>query len=230
MPHATFAAPDVAVFCRLDGLGLEAAGQRRDPDRAVIECRVVEPDDWCRRCGCQGVPCDTVKPRLAHEPFGWRPTLLLIRMRRSRCTGCGRMWRQDTTKAAPARAKISRRGPRWALEGIVVNHLAVSRVAAGIGGAWHTANTAILAEGTRVLIDDPGQFDGVAVIGVDEHVWRHTRLEDKYVTVVIDLTRSGTARGRRGYWTWSRAGRSRWSSNGSPTGRRRGGRGSRWPR
>jgi transposase len=28
----------------------------------------------------------------------------------------------------------------------------------------------------------------VKVIGVDEHVWRHTRRGDKYVTVIIDLT------------------------------------------
>ena len=28
----------------------------------------------------------------------------------------------------------------------------------------------------------------MSTIGVDEHVWRHTRHGDKYVTVVIDLT------------------------------------------
>ena len=39
-----------------------------------------------------------------------------------------------------------------------------------------------------VLINDPDRFDGVTVIGVDEHVWRHTRRGDKYVTVIIDLT------------------------------------------
>ena len=77
---------------------------------------------------------------------------------------------------------------RWALEGIVVDHLTVSRVAAGLGVSWHTANTAVLAEGKRALIDDPARFDGVAVIGVDEHVWRHTRRGDKNVTVIIDLT------------------------------------------
>lgn len=64
--------------------------------------------------------------------------------------------------------------------------------------SWHTANTAIIAEGRRRLIDDPGRFDGVTTIGVDEHVWRHTRLGDKYVTVIIDLTparnRTGPAR------------------------------------
>jgi transposase len=55
-----------------------------------------------------------------------------------------------------------------------------------------------LAEGKRVLINDPGRFDGVTVIGVDEHVWRHTRRGDKYVTVIIDLTgiRQGTGPAR----------------------------------
>jgi transposase len=43
-------------------------------------------------------------------------------------------------------------------------------------------------KGKRRLIDDPARFDGVTTIGVDEHVWRHTRLGDKYVTVIIDLT------------------------------------------
>ena len=82
-------------------------------------------------------------------------------MRRYRCTGCGHVWRQDTTKAAEPRAKLSRRGLRWALEGIVVQHLTVARVAEGLGVAWNTANDAVLAEGKRVLIDDEHRFDGV---------------------------------------------------------------------
>ena len=44
MPDATFAAPDLTTFCRLDELGLEVVGQRLEPDRAVLACRVVEPD------------------------------------------------------------------------------------------------------------------------------------------------------------------------------------------
>jgi transposase len=54
--------------------------------------------------------------------------------------------------------------------------------------SWNTANDAVLAEGKRVLIEDPGRFEGVRVVGVDEHAWRHTRRGDKYVTVIIDLT------------------------------------------
>ncbi|MDJ0358484.1 ISL3 family transposase [Paenarthrobacter sp. PH39-S1] len=56
----------------------------------------------------------------------------------------------------------------------------------------------LFREGKRVLIDDRHRFDAVKVIGVDEHVWRHTRRGDKYVTVIIDLTpiRDGTGPSR----------------------------------
>ncbi|MGI8723108.1 MAG: ISL3 family transposase [Geodermatophilaceae bacterium] len=198
MSDATFARPDLTTFCRLDELGLEVTGQRLEPHRAVLACRVVEADEWCRRCGCEGVPRDTVVRRLAHEPWGWRPTTLEVTVRRYRCTGCGKVWRQDTSQAAEPRAKLSRRGLRWALEALVCQHLTVARVAEGLAVAWNTANDAVLAEGKRVLIGDPARFEGVTVVGVDEHVWRHTRRGDKYVTVIVDLTpirkRSGPAR------------------------------------
>jgi transposase len=198
VPDATFACPDLSTFCGLDELGLEVIGQRLDPERAVLACRVVEADQWCRRCACQGTARDTVIRRLAHEPLGWRPTTLEVTVRRYRCSGCGHVWRQDTTRAAEPRAKLSRRGLRWALEGIVCQHLTVARVAEGLAVSWNTANDAVLAEGRRVLIEDPDRFDGVTVIGVDEHVWRHTRRGEKYVTVIIDLTgvrdRTGPAR------------------------------------
>ena len=188
MSNATFHASDLTTFCRLDELGLEAIGQYLEPDRAIIQCRVSEPDPWCRRCGAESTPRDTVTRNLAHEPFGHRPTQLQIRVRRYRCSYCRKVWREDTSQAAPERAKISRAGVRWALEALVLDHLTVARAAASLGVSWHTANTAILAEGQQRLIDDPHRFDGVTTIGVDEHVWRHTRRGDRYVTVIIDLT------------------------------------------
>ncbi|MGN6245178.1 MAG: ISL3 family transposase [Motilibacteraceae bacterium] len=201
-PAAGFARADLTAFCRLDELGLEVTGQRLEPDRAVLACRVIEPEGsderWCRRCGCEGAARDSVQRRLAHEPFGWRPTTLLVTIRRYRCPGCGHVWRQDTSAAAEPRAKLSWAALRWALEGIVCAHLSIARVAEALGVAWNTANTAVLAEGRRVLIEDPTRFEGVQVIGVDEHVWRHTRQGDKYVTVIIDLTgiRAGTGPAR----------------------------------
>ena len=87
MLDATFARPDLTTFCRLDGLGLEVVGQRLESTRAVLACRVTKPDRWCRRCGCEGVPRDSVTRTLAHEPFGWRPTTLLVTLSRYRCSG-----------------------------------------------------------------------------------------------------------------------------------------------
>ena len=67
-------------------------------------------------------------------------------------------------------------------------HPTVTRVAEGLAVSWATANTAVLDEGRRVLIDDPARFDGLRLVGVDEHSWRHTRRGVKFVTVIIDLT------------------------------------------
>ncbi|MFL0289379.1 ISL3 family transposase [Mycobacterium sp. SMC-21] len=202
MPDATgragFACADLTTFCRLDELGLEVTGQQLAAGRAVLACRVADDDRWCRRCGEEGVVRDSVTRTLAHEPFGWRPTTLLVTIRRYRCAGCAHVWRQDTSRAAEPRARLSRRALRWALEALVCQHLSVARVAEALAVSWNTANNAVLAEGQRVLIADPARFDGVAVIGVDEHVWRHTRRGDKYVTVIIDLTpvRDGTGPAR----------------------------------
>jgi DNA-directed RNA polymerase beta subunit len=41
----TFTTPDLTTFARLDELGLIAVGQRVEPGRAVLACRVSEPDE-----------------------------------------------------------------------------------------------------------------------------------------------------------------------------------------
>ena len=204
MPDATarggFAPPDLTLFCRLDGLGLVVTGQRVSDTEAVLACEVVPAagDCWCGECGARAAVRDTVVRELAHEPFGWRPTTLRVTVRRYGCGACGTVWRQDTTRAADPRARLSKTALAWALEALVVGHLTVARIADALGVAWNTANDAVLAEGRRVLISDPARYDGVRVIGVDEHVWRHTRRGDRYVTVIIDLTpvrdRTGPAR------------------------------------
>ena len=81
---------------------------------------------------------------------------------------------------------------------IQVKKLTFGRVGDGLAAAWDNANDAVLAEGKRVLIDQEHRFEEVKVVGVDEHVWRHTRRGDRYVTVIIDLTpvRDGTGPAR----------------------------------
>lgn len=45
-----FARPDLTAFCRFDELGRVVTGRHLEPDRAVLACRVTEPDQWRRRC------------------------------------------------------------------------------------------------------------------------------------------------------------------------------------
>src|SRR5699024_8368622 len=95
---------------------------------------------------------------------------------------------QDTTSLMPPEAKLSHAAALWTLKSVVIDRLSIARGADNLGVSWHTANTAVLATGRRLLIDDPNRLTGVRVLGVDEHVWRHTRWSNRYVTVVIDLT------------------------------------------
>src|SRR5699024_11249235 len=83
---------------------------------------------------------------------------------------------------------LSHAAALWALKSVVIDRLSIARVASNLGVSWHTANDAVLDTGRRLLIDDPNRLTGVRVLGVDEHVWRHTRWGNRYVTVVIDLT------------------------------------------
>jgi transposase len=186
--QSIFTTPDLTVFAGLDQLGLVATGQCITKREAVIACDVVAADDYCQTCGSRARPIGTVKRQLSHEPFGARPTVLHVRIRRYRCDACARVWRQDTSQAAEPRAKLTRTALSWGLHALVVDHRSVLSICRDLRLSWNATNAAILAEGQRRLIDDPTRFDGVRVIGVDEHVWRHVRGRDKYVTVIIDAT------------------------------------------
>ena len=86
MANTIFDRPDLSVFTRLDDLGLEVTGQRVEADHAVLACRITGEDRWCRRRGCQCISRGTVVRRLAHEPCGWRPTIVHVSVRRYRCS------------------------------------------------------------------------------------------------------------------------------------------------
>lgn len=115
---------------------------------------------------------------------------------------------EDLTAAVARRVKRSRRAMRWALEALVIDHLTISCITTGLGVSWHTADDAALAEGKRVLIDDPGpvrrregrrrrraRLAPHEVRGQVRH--RHHRSHPGYVTRQVPRGRRERDRGRR---------------------------------
>ena len=187
MSHATFSAPDMTAYCGLEELGLVAVGMRCQGGGFVLKCRAANPVRLCPGCGRPGYSLGSRTRRLAHEPRGHQPTTLVVYVGRYRCRVCSHFWCDDISQAAPPRAKLSFGALRWGLVCLIADNMSMNRIAAHLAVAWHTANEAILAYGEELLLADSTRFEGVRVIGVDEHVWRH-RGGDKYATVIVDLT------------------------------------------
>ena len=179
MSHATFSAPDMTTYCGLEELGLVAVGMRCQGGGFVLKCRAASPARLCPGCGRPGYSLGSRTRRLAHEPRGHQPTTLAVYVRRYHCRACSRSWCDDISQAAPPRAKLSFGALRWGLVCLIADNMSMNRIAAHLAVAWHTANEAILAYGEELLLADSTRFEGVRVIGVDEHVWRH-RGGDKY--------------------------------------------------
>ena len=135
MPETTFTDPDLTTFLGLDTLGLTAVGQLLTSTRAIVECRmpIGFENPFCKACEAQGVSRGTVARRLAHVPVGWRPTQLVVRVRRFACTHCRRVWRQDTSSLAEPRARLTRSAVEWGLRALALEAMSVSRVAAALG-------------------------------------------------------------------------------------------------
>ena len=187
MPNATFSAADMTTYCGLEELGLVAVGMRCQGGGFVLKCRAAHPVRLCPGCGRPGYSLGSRTRRLAHEPRGHQPTTLAVYVGRYHCRACSRSWCDDISQAAPPRAKLSFGALRWGLVCLIADNMSMNRIAAHLAVAWHTANEAILAYGEELLLADSTRFEGVRVIGVDEHVWRH-RGGDKYATVIVDLT------------------------------------------
>ena len=89
-------------------------------------------------------------------------------------------------------AKLTTRAASWATDALTLDDTTVSALARHLGVDWHTCWDAVEAEAeaTRRLAD-PARLRGVEVLGVDEHIWRPSRIGDaqRAVTGMVDLTR-----------------------------------------
>ena len=101
----------------LEPLGLRATGQRlADGGGLVVGARpvldVVDERLLCASCGAVGRRAGTVARLLAHAPVAGRVTRLLVRVPRTACQHCRRVWRVGLGPAAGPRGRPDALGRR----------------------------------------------------------------------------------------------------------------------
>lgn len=191
------------TICRTVELGVTITGAALADELTWIDCRPVDHDPTCPKCGQPGRLRDHVERILTDLPVVGHPTRLRVRLPRFLCTdeGCTvTIFRQRIDGVAEAKASTTRRCARWILQRLAIDKMSVSAVAKALGLGWNTVHAVAAALARDLVFGDPGHLEGVRYLGVDEHKWKHCRGQGEadFVTVIVDLTPviDGTGRAR----------------------------------
>jgi transposase len=193
--HSTCASS--ALWCpRADLLfdvpGMHVLTVERQPERVVLTIESDADVGGCPQCGVVAVGHGRRRRVVADAPCFGIPVRLvwLARLWCCREPDCPIKVFTEQHDLVPPRAKLTSRAARWATDALTVDDTTVSALARHLGVDWHTCWDAVEAEATRRL-GDPARLVGVEVLGVDEHIWRPSRVGDaqRAVTGMVDLTR-----------------------------------------
>ena len=182
----------------LDGLHVTAV-ERDDGGGLTVMVESAAAPMGCRSCGVVAHAHGRVEVCLVDAPAMGRPVRIRWLKRRWLCSErtcrVGSFVEQDEMVAAP-RARLTTRACWWAIEQIRREHASVNGLRRQLGTGWRTVWEAIkpLLEAADA---DVTRFDGVAILGVDEHVWHHVSTKPveaggrgpKELTGMVDLTR-----------------------------------------
>lgn len=174
-------------------LGLTITGAAIGETFTRIDCRPVEHDPTCPACGQPGRLRDHIDPVLTDLPVVGHPTRLNIRIPRFTCNDpdcSAAVFRQRIDRVAAPKAATTRRCARWILQRLAIDKMSVSAVAKALGLSWGTVNAVALSMTRHLVHGQPVHLDGVRMLGVDEHKWKHVRGQGdpSFVTVIVDLT------------------------------------------
>ena len=163
-----------------------------DQQRLVLTVESGQLEAACPTCGVLAVGHGR-RVRVLHDaPCFGRVTVVrwLVRMWRCReaaCPGGGTF--SEAHDLAPPRMALTVRAVRWATDALSYDDTTVSALARHLGVDWHTCWDAIKVE-AKARTGDPARLKGVKSLGVDEHIWRPSRIGvDRAVTIIVDLTR-----------------------------------------
>ena len=179
----------------LDGVHVLAVSEqhgRRGPFlRVVIEspARV----EGCRGCGV------VAGSHGRREVLVWRKRIW--RCDEVACTA-GSFTEADDALAGP-RALLTSRACWWAVNQMRREHASVAGIARQLGTTWRTVWRAIMPL-LQAMAADESRFEGVTILGVDEHIWHHVSSKPignggrgpKELTGMVDLSRDATGKTR----------------------------------
>ena len=181
------------TICRTVELGVSITDAAAEAELTHLFCAPATVDPACAECGVAGRLRDHVERRVTDLPIVGHPTRLHARVPRFICenTAC-EVWifQQRTPMLAEPRAKTTRRCTRWILQRLALDRTSVAAVAKALGLGWDLVNDLAISKIRTLVYDEPGHLDGVRVLGVDEHKWKHVRGDgsSSFVTVLVDLT------------------------------------------
>jgi len=159
--------------------------------RLVLTVESDQIEHGCPGCGVFAVGHGR-RVHVVHDaPCFGRVTVVrwVKRVWRCREPMCPKATFSETSRFAPPRALLSTRAVRWATDALSHDDTTVSALARHLGVDWHTAWTAIETE-AEARVGQPGRLKNVKTLGVDEHIWRPSRVgTDRAVTIMVDLTR-----------------------------------------
>lgn len=181
------------TICRTAELGLTITDAADAGTLTIINADPVDVADTCPDCAMPGVKRDHIRRRLVDLPVVGFPTRLHVRVPRFTCTNptCSRKIFRTSLPCADDGAKLTRRVTRWILQRLAIDRMSVKATAKALGVGWELVNRVAVTAARNLVYADSTHLAGVRILGVDEHVWKHTRRPGEpssMVTVLVDLT------------------------------------------
>jgi transposase len=172
--------------------GVHVLSVERQPERLVLTVETDADVGGCPACGVVAVGHGRRVHEAGDAPCFGTPTRVRWRKRLWRCPepSCPLGTFSEQHDFLPPRAKLTTRAIAWAADALEHDDTTVAALARRLGVDWHTCWDAVEVEAKRRLAD-PARLLGVSALGVDEHIWRPSRIgaKDRAVTSMVDLTR-----------------------------------------
>ena len=188
------------TICRTAEIGLTITGAADAGTFTIIDAAPVAVEGHCPDCTQPGKLRDHTVRRLVDLPVVGFPTRLHVRVPRFTCTNqqCRRKIFQASLNCANDGAKLTHRVTGWILQRLAIDRMSVAATAKALGVGWELVNQVAVDACRQLVYDNPSHLDGVRILGVDEHVWKHTRKPGQpsnLVTILVDLTPLADGRG-----------------------------------